>query len=176
LQENEIPSPDVPQLPVPGTPIPGSKGGIQGTPNNYDLSLFLMVSLENKQRDDVDWQNAGILGYDSELPQTGLQLVHNANTGYRDDIIREIEYSRYFAVLMAYDFQMTWKQHKPRLLGVTRFSIAQLGNDFGRRLPGMALYASKYFGRDSHGLIRRRLPEGDVEIGTPTSLIESQAK
>jgi hypothetical protein len=176
LQENEIPSPDVPQKPVDGTPVPGSKGGIQGTPNNYDLSLLLMASLENKRRDIVDWQNAGILGYDTELPQTGLQLVHNAKTGYRDDIIKEIEYSRYFVVLMAYDFQMTWKQRKQKLLWVTRISIAQLGNDFGKRLPGMALYGSKFFGHDSHGLVRRRLPEGTVEIGAPTSVLYSPAK
>jgi hypothetical protein len=36
----------------------------------------------------------------------------------------------------------------------------------------MAQYASKYFGQDSHGLVRRDVPLGRVDIGRMESLGE----
>jgi hypothetical protein len=90
--------------------------------------------------------------------------------GRRDDLIAEIEDNRYFVVLMAYDFQMLWKQKKNKLLWETRFSIRERGNDFGKILPAVAQYASQYFGQDSKGLVRQPLPEGHVEVGEPRSL------
>jgi hypothetical protein len=169
LQADQTP-PEV-VLPTSQNPLPASaRSGIQGTPNRYDPGLILMVSLQNKLRDAADFQNAGILGYDTALPLIGMQQTHTAFSNYRDDLITELEYSRYFVVLMAYDFQATWKQRKYKLLWETRFSIAQHNNDFGKQLRGMALYASKYFGADSHGLIRKPLPEGNVEVGVPTTI------
>jgi len=73
-------------------------------------------------------------------------------------------------VLMAYDFQIAWKDKKHKLLWVTRMSVRQKGNDFGRALPAMTRYASQYFGQNTKGLIRRPLPEGHVEVGQPRSL------
>ncbi len=46
-------------------------------------------------------------------------------------------------------------------------------NRFDRALPGMAQYASQYFGQDSRGLIRRVIPEGRVDVGEPT-VIDTQ--
>jgi hypothetical protein len=43
-------------------------------------------------------------------------------------------------------------------------------------LPGMARYASQYFGQDSHGLVRRALPEGNVEIGVLQTLGANEEK
>jgi len=37
-------------------------------------------------------------------------------------------------VLMAYDFQLLWKEKKHKLLWETRFSIRQRHNDFDRQL------------------------------------------
>ena len=87
-----------------------------------------------------------------------------------EDLIDDVEQSRYFVVLMAYDFQMMWKDKQPKLLWVTRLSIDQRRNDFGRELPTMLKVASQYFGRDSHGLIRDVVPEGRVELGEPKPL------
>ena len=66
---------------------------------------------------------------------------------------------------MAYDFQLTWKQKKHKLLWETRFSIRQRHNDFDKVLAPMTQYASRYFGQDSHGLVRKPLPEGQVKLG-----------
>ena len=117
----------------------------------------------------ADSQNASILGYDSALadavPHPGL--IHQVR---RDDLIDDIVQSRYFVVLMAYDFQVLWKEKKHRLLWESRFSIREQGNDFKKLLPAMAKYASQYFGQDTQGVVRRPLPEGNVEVGAPQFL------
>jgi hypothetical protein len=117
----------------------------------------------------ADLHNAMILGYAGEIAKTHprLGVINNVK---RDDLIDDIEHNRYFVVLMAYDFQLLWKEKKHKLLWETRFSIREQGNDFGKMLPSMAKYASQYFGQDSHGLVRRAIPEGNVEIGVPKTV------
>jgi hypothetical protein len=88
----------------------------------------------------------------------------------RDDMVAEIEENRYFVVLMAYDFQILWKQKKHKLLWETRFSIRQRHHNFDKDLPSMAQYASQYFGQDSHGLVHKEIPQGHVDIGEVKSL------
>jgi hypothetical protein len=133
---------------------------------NRSLDLLGPISYQGGL---VDLQNALILGYAGEIAATPtrLGLIHNVK---RDDLIDDIEHNRYFVVLMAYDFQLLWKEKKHKLLWETRFSIREQGNDFGKMLPSMAKYASQYFGQDSHGLIRRVIPEGNVEIGIPQTV------
>jgi hypothetical protein len=117
----------------------------------------------------ADSQNAAILGYDTALaeatPHPGL--IYQVK---RDDLIDDIVESRYFVVLMAYDFQVLWKEKKHRLLWESRFSVREQGNDFKKLLPAMVKYASQYFGQDTQGVIRRPLPEGNVEVGAPEYL------
>jgi hypothetical protein len=71
---------------------------------------------------------------------------------------------------MAYDFQKLWKQKQHKLVWETRFSVRQRDTDFAKVLPAMTRYASQYFGKDTFGLLRRPLPEGDVEIGIPEAV------
>jgi hypothetical protein len=132
-------------------------------------SAMATVAMEDKLRGQADAQNAQLMGYDSELAAT--QGLEGTALHYRrDELLSEIEDNRYFVVLMAYDFQLVWKEKKHKLLWVTRISIRQRGNDFGKTLPAMLRYASQYFGQDSHGLIRKPLPEGHVEVGEPRSI------
>lgn len=114
----------------------------------------------------TDTRNAAILGYADELARNG-----SAANRERGDLIGEVEFSRYFVVLMAYDFQLMWRHNQHKLLWESRFSIREQGNDFTVALPAMAQYASVYFGRDSHGLLRTRVPDGRIYMGDPT-LIE----
>ncbi|HEY5227687.1 MAG TPA: hypothetical protein VIJ19_04045, partial [Opitutaceae bacterium] len=86
----------------------------------------------------------------------------------REDLIAEIEDSRYFVVLMAYDFQLLWKDKKHKLLWETRFSINEGHNRFDHALPVLSQYASQYFGQPTNGLQRSRVLDGKVEIGAPT--------
>jgi hypothetical protein len=156
------------------TSDPGVKAGLLD-------SALMLAEMANRQRDHLDYKNAAMLGYDSvgligtewgdAIKLTALKRTH-------DDYTAEIEANRYFVVLMAYDFQMMWKQKKHKLLWETRFSINQPRNDFGKALPVMAATASKYFGQESHGLVRQVIPAGHVEIHEPTliELLEGSKK
>jgi hypothetical protein len=133
-----------------------------------------MLMMVNHQRDRTDYSNALMLGYDSPGligTERGNYVRGTAWAVDRDDLYDDIEANRYFIVLMAYDFPLLWKHKKHKLLWETRFSIREQNNQFDKALPAMAQYASKYFGVSSDGLVRERLPQGNVEVGTP-SLIE----
>ncbi len=143
----------------------------------YSAALT-MLNVTNQQRTIVDFRNANMLGYDSEGvigTEHGNYVRGTALGTYRDDLVSEIEGNRYFVVLMAYDFQLLWKQKQHKLLWETRFSIDERRNQFDKALPEMAKYASRYFGQPSNGLMRMRIPEGSVEVHEPT-LIEFLAE
>lgn len=129
------------------------------------------LNMENRQRDLTDFKNAAMLGYDSEGmigTDYGLGLRRTPQKYHRDELVAEIEENRYFVVLMAYDFQLMWRRKEHKLLWETRFSVTERNNQFDRALPAMAQYASQYFGRDSHGLLRTEIPEGRVDVHEPT--------
>jgi hypothetical protein len=164
----------------PGFPPPGSRDVMirsvtasSGTPS-LQMSLaeseaMSAVEAENRIRDKEDALNASMLGYDSWWLQTAYYKDTPLDI-FRQDMLDELENDRYFVVLMAYDFQLMWKQKKHKLLWETRFSVRQRHHDFDKDLPAMAQYASKYFGQDSQGLVRESIPFGHVDIGELKSL------
>jgi hypothetical protein len=132
--------------------------------DNSLTGAMAMVAAENRSRDHVDAQIAALLGYDSWWSETeGLKGTPREYR--RQDMINELENDRYYVVLMAYDFQKMWKQKKHDLLWETRFSVRQRGHDFDKQLTAMTIEASRYFGRDSHGLVHESAPVGHVELG-----------
>jgi hypothetical protein len=137
-------------------------------------AAMTMLNMVNQQRTQTDYSNALMIGYDSPgLIGTdyGNNIKGTALRTTRDDLFAEIEENRYFVVLMAYDFQLMWKKKEHKLLWETRFSVSERRNAFDKALPVMAQYASRFFGEPSNGLIRDRIPQGNVEVGAP-SLIE----
>lgn len=133
-----------------------------------------MLNMENAQNDKIDFANAHMLGYDANdlIGTERANYVRGTAFGAeRDDLYADIRENRYFVVLMAYDFQLLWKEKKHKLLWETRFSINEGHNAFDKALPVMARCASQYFGQPSNGLLRSRVPEGSVEVREPT-LIE----
>jgi hypothetical protein len=150
-----------------------SNDGAQDWQLDEMSSAVTILNLENQQRAQTDYLNATMLGYDSEGvigTEYGLYVRGTPLAVRRDDLVAEIEDNRYFVVLMAYDFQLMWKQKKHKLLWETRFSIRQRHNNFDKDLAGMAKAASQYFGQNTHGLVRRDVPLGDVEVGPVESL------
>jgi hypothetical protein len=135
-------------------------------------SALAMMQAENKQRERDDLANIKMLGYDSWLEKTGGDLRGTAFEQNKRDLYTEVEENRYFVVLMAYNFQLLWKQKKHQFLWETRFSIRQRHHEFDKDLPVMAQYAARYFGQDSHGLVHDAIPLGQVEIGDVKSLGE----
>ncbi len=126
--------------------------------NAFDDALAVPLA-ENHRRDIITRQNASMLGYDSSWKET---IGHERR---RQELVEELEDSRYFVVLMAYDFQLMWKEKKSKLLWETRYSIRAGGNAFDRELLAMTQTASRYFGQDSSGLRHKPLPEGHVRLG-----------
>jgi hypothetical protein len=159
----------------------GAKG-YHSTDNNKGLrddqlatlsSELTMLSMVNEQRDQTDFATAKLLGYDSDDAvgtEFGNYIRGTALHARRDDLVLELEDNRYFVVLMAYDFQLLWKQKKHKLLWESRFSIRQRDHAFDKDLASMAKFASQYFGQDTHGLVRKTIPLGRVEIGNLESL------
>jgi hypothetical protein len=136
----------------------------QITMENAMTGAMAMASAEDGQRTRLNEQNAMMLGYDSLWAQTA-QFKDTPLQYLRSDLISEIEDRRYFVVLMAYDFQKIWKEKKAKLLWETRFSVREHGDDFSKRLAGMAGSAAPYFGKNSGTLVHKALPEGHVEVG-----------
>jgi len=132
--------------------------------NREAETAMFAVPAENRQRDRTNWENAGLLGYDSALAATsGYELT--ALHGLRQELISDLEDDRYFVVLMAYDFPLLMKEKKHKLLWETRFSVRAHRHEFDRELPAMTQSASRFFGRDSHGIVREALSDGTAEIG-----------
>jgi hypothetical protein len=150
---------------------PGPRGTVIDEANDVLSAGLHQLDMENHVRDRLDFKNASMLGYDeSALVGTdrGKYLSHTALRTEGNDEVAEIEENRYFVVLMAYDFQLMWKEKKHKLLWEARFSINQRHNRFDEALPAMAQYAAKYFGQPTNGLVRKKLLNADVEIGEPT--------
>lgn len=123
-----------------------------------------LSSMANQQRDRQNIRNAAILGYLPEMQRVSAYRM-TALDSRRRDVVGEVEESRYYVVLLAYDFR-TLRRHKQRkLLWETRFSIPERGRDFSRELAAMAQAASRSFGQDSGGLKRTTLREGTVHMG-----------
>ena len=128
------------------------------------------VQAENRIRDQADRINALMLGYDSWWAATFDAQNGTALEVRKRDMLDELEEDRYFVVLLAYDFQMMWKEKKSKLLWETRFSVSEHHNEFDKQLESMAKYAAAYFGQDSHGLMHKPIPEGHVEVGDVRNL------
>ena len=132
-------------------------------------SAFAALHAEHTRRHQADLLNAQMLGYDPWWDATA-RFEGTPFESRWQEMVSELEANRYIVVLMAYDFQLMWKQKKTKLVWETRFSIGEQRNRFDQQLVAMALEASKYSGQDSHGLVRKAVPEGKVEVGEVKSL------
>jgi len=125
---------------------------------------WTMINIANAKRDKQNLDNAAVLGYLPEvksMPNYKLTAMRD----FHQDIVDDVEENRYFVVLLAYDFQLLMKHKQRKMLWQTRFNIRQRGNDFSKELGTMALFASKYFGQDSDGLIRKSFRDAKVTLG-----------
>ena len=154
---------------------PKVKEALMDEANGVLTAGLRQLSVANHERDLLDFKNASMLGYDADgLIGTdyGKNIEHTALGGTYKDEVGEIENNRYFVVLMAYDFQLLWTKKQHKLLWETRFSINEGHNQFDVALPVMAADASKYFGGNTKGMVRKEIRQGQVEIGEVKSLGE----
>ncbi len=176
IAQSLVPPPAVklPPLPGGGAPAPMEHDGRESVvaeafairmANESALQQAMTLSqMANRQRDRQNWENAAVLGYLDDMKRTeGLEMTALASR--RKDVIDEVEESRYYVVLMAYDFQALWQHKQKKLLWETRFSIRQRRNDFGMELAAMAESASRLFGQNSDGLRHAKMHDEHIAMG-----------
>lgn len=128
-------------------------------------SAMLMLMTENRVRDRINEANARILGYMDDVNESN-DIRRWAGGGDRyNDLIADVEESRYYIIVSAYDFDQLVKQGKKKLLWQTRVSVRAPGNRFDDSVAAMMKGASRYFGQDSGRLVRGEESKGVVELG-----------
>jgi hypothetical protein len=128
-------------------------------------SQMLRTMVDNRVRDEMNERNAKVLGYLDDLSDSN-DIRRYAGGGDRySDLMTELEESRYYIVVSAYDFPELLKTQKKKLLWQTRVSVRSPGNSFDDSLVAMLKSASIYFGRNSGQLIRGEQTKGSVELG-----------
>lgn len=128
-------------------------------------SAMLQLLVDNKMRDRINEHNARVLGYLDDLADAN-DIRRWAGGGDRyTDLITDVEESRYYIVISAYDFRELTERNKKKLLWQTRVSVRSPGNRFDDSFVAMLRGASKYFGQDSGRLIKGEESKGTVELG-----------
>jgi hypothetical protein len=148
--------------------------GMDGGPTqqNTDPSVgerfeaaMLQLMMDNRVRDQINERNARVLGYLDDLADSN-DIRRWAGGGDRYmDLIGDVEESRYYIVISAYDFPELANKNNKKLLWQTRVSVRSPGNRFYDSVGAMMKSASKYFGQDSGRLIRGEETKGTVELG-----------
>lgn len=108
--------------------------------------------------------NARLLGYARNLKK---ERAHSMPTAEEVNLSMELNEERYFVILMAYDNQFRLKEHKAKLLWVTRLSIRSPGNNFTESLPALSQVGSQIFGRQLDGMahVKASWKSGQVKLG-----------
>jgi hypothetical protein len=128
-------------------------------------SAMIQILADNRARDKINEHNARVLGYIDDINDSN-DIRRWAGGGDRyTDLIGDIEESRYYIVVSAFDFPELIKSGKKTLLWQTRVSVRTPGNSFDDSVAAMMKSASKYFGQDSGRLIRGEEAKGTVELG-----------
>jgi hypothetical protein len=140
--------------------------------DGFDAALD-RIAFANEVRDRNNRYNANILGYEKMRNETDFLRPYSVTAR---DVLSEVEESRYFVVLKAYDFQRLRNHQGKVQLWETRYSIARHGVRFDEQLVDMTRFASQFYGQNLDRLIRRHLREGHVEVGTPVEVRSESAK
>lgn len=134
-----------------------------GAADAFESALIRLFS-ENRARDQINELNSKVLGYFDELNESN-DIRRWAGGGDRyNDLIADVEETRYFMVISAYDFPELERSGKKKLLWQTRVSVRSPGNTFDNTVAAMLKSASKHFGQDNRRLIRDEETKGTVEM------------
>ncbi len=146
-----------------GSPV-RKEGEDPSVPQRFE-SAMLQLLQNNRIRDQINEHNARVLGYMDDLAETN-DIRRWAGGGDRfNDLIADVEESRYYIVISAYDFRELTERKKKKLMWQTRVSVRAPGNRFDDSFAAMLKGASKYFGQNSGRLIRGEESKGVVELG-----------
>lgn len=108
-------------------------------------------------------QKAHVLGIDEERD---LPDFMSGDYEY-EQMLRE---SRYFVVLMAFDYQLYMHEGESKLLWSTRYNVRAAGQSFQAAIQGMNAIGADYFGTNLDKLARKSLEDrstvklGEIEL------------
>lgn len=159
------------------------------------------ATLDNAQKNRNMLDRAALMGGDKfaqELYATYLEASNFESTGKKlppevreflnpinvlkrkDDktqfLVEHTEDDIYFVIASAYDYRAV-TEHRHELLWRTRMTVGAQGVTQEQTLPALVATAGPYFGKETNGaelISRRTIPQGNVEIGTPT-VVETSA-
>ena len=136
---------------------------------NYDQAVkekdMGKILLLNQQRDQINEDNARILGYmDALAGSNDIRRWAGGGDNY-NDLIADVEEARYYIMISAYDFRDLAKRGRRTLLWQVRVSVRSAGNSFDDSFVAMLRSASPYFGQDSGKLVRSEEAKAKVELG-----------
>lgn len=132
-------------------------------PGAVNTQLDQLESAADSTRSAINY-NAVLLGYARSLHRERAQVLP---TEAELTMNMELNEERYFVVLMAYDNRLLLKEHKAKLLWVTRLSVRSPGNNFTESLPALAQAGGQVFGRPVDGLMHvdASWKHGEVTLG-----------
>ena len=134
----------------------GDASGVNALIDQQNMSLDSATGAIN--------YNAVLLGYARNLKQ---ERAHLMPTAEERNLSTELNEERYFVILMAYDNQLNRKEHRAKLLWVTRLSVRSSGNNFTESLPALSQAGSRIYGRQLDGLahVQAAGRGGQVSLG-----------
>jgi hypothetical protein len=144
-----------------------SAGGVGGDLDSANAALDQAITMEEMERmirNQFVAPNARLLGYIEDINDNNDIRRLVGVTRY-DDLMADVEESRYYVIISAYDFKELVQHGKQKLQWVTRVSVRTPGNSFDDSVTAMLKNASHYFGRESGKLIRGEELRGRVDLG-----------
>lgn len=126
---------------------------------------YLRSLVDDRVRDELNTKNARVLGYMDDLADANDIRRHAGGGDRYNDLITDVEESRYYIVVSAYDFKELTEKGTQKLLWQTRVSVRAPGNAFNETYLAMLKSASRYFGQNSGRLLRGEESRGQVELG-----------
>jgi hypothetical protein len=144
----------------------GAVGGeLDGAAAELERTIMLL-EMERLMNNMYAAPNARLLGYIEDINDSNdIRRLVGVGADRYNDLMADVQESRYYVIISAYDFREATEQGKQKLLWVTRVSVRTPGNAFDDSVAAMLKGASKYFGQDSGRLIRGEETKGKVELG-----------
>jgi len=144
-----------------------STGGTEGAAAAEELEkTLLLLEMERLMKNMYVAPNARLLGYIEDINDSNdIRRLVGVGADRFNDFMADVEESRYYVIISAYDFREATEHGRQKLLWVTRVSVRAPGNRFDESVGAMLKNASHYLGRESGRLVRGEESKGTVELG-----------
>lgn len=128
--------------------------------------VIQLVEMQRLMRNSYVAPNARLLGYIGDINDSDdIRRLTGVGADRYNDMMADVEESRYYVIISAYDFREVTQHGRQKLLWVTRVSVRTPGNSFDESVAAMLKNASAYFGRESGKLVRGEELRGRVDLG-----------